>query len=136
VIRPGLVLLLLGALVLPAQAQSPPPRDASISTSNPIATGRITGVVTVAESGDPLRNARVVLSPAAGDAPLALTNAEGRFAFNLLPPGTYTVSASKSGYASSASLQLSGTKRPTVIQVSEGATIAGVTVPLAKGAAI
>jgi protocatechuate 3,4-dioxygenase beta subunit len=92
--------------------------------------------VTAAESGDPLRNARVVLSPAAGDAPLVLTDAEGRFTFNLLPPGTYSVSASKSGYANSASSARNGTTPSTVVQLGAGATMAGVTVPLARGAVI
>jgi protocatechuate 3,4-dioxygenase beta subunit len=92
--------------------------------------------VTAAESGDALRNARVILSPAAGDVPLVLTDAEGRFTFNSLPPGSYSIAAAKSAYANSASSVRNGTAQPTVVQLSAGAAIAGVTLALVRGAAI
>src|ERR1700712_4758664 len=116
-IRSGLAFLLLGIFLPSAIAQTPPPRDNSIANQIPLATGRITGRVTSAETGDPLRNARVSLTPSAGDRPLVLTDAEGRFGFDSLPPGSYAISAAKSGYASAASSVRKGTTRATEVQV-------------------
>jgi protocatechuate 3,4-dioxygenase beta subunit len=72
--------------------------------------------------------------PAAGDVPLVLTDADGRFAFGSLPAGTYTISAEKSGYAGS-SWSRGGVQRPVAVLVGAG-TVANVSVSLAKGAAI
>ena len=136
--RPGLVVLLLTASLTGA-AQSPPPRDSVASATTPttpIGTGRISGLVVAAETGDPLRNARVVLSPGTADVPLVLTDAEGRFSFTSLPPGSYAVSAVKSGYAGSASAVRNAAARPAVLQVNTGAAISGVTISLVRGSAI
>src|SRR5712691_9114342 len=96
--RAAAAFVFLSAAALTGHAQSPPPRDSSTFTTK-TGTGRINGRVVAAESGDPLRNARVALSPGTTDIPLVLTDAEGRFSFTSLPSGTYSVSASKSGYA-------------------------------------
>ena len=96
----------------------------------------MTGRVVSAESGDPLRNARVALLPAAGDVPIVLTDLDGRFAFASLPAGSYTVSAAKSGYAGSSSVTRTSLHRPVTVMVGDSATVAGVTVSLPRGAAI
>jgi hypothetical protein len=99
-------------------------------------TGRIAGRVVSEETNDPLRNARVVLSPAGGDVPVVLTDGDGRFAFGSLPAGTYTVSAAKSGYAGSSALARTGLRRPVNVPVGDGIAVTGVTVSLARGAAV
>jgi hypothetical protein len=59
-------------------------------------TGRISGAVTDAESGDPLPGVNIVIE---GTTQGATTNAEGRYAILNVSPGTYTVQASFVGYA-------------------------------------
>jgi Carboxypeptidase regulatory-like domain len=133
---PVAFLVLLSVAALSGQTQ-PPPRDLPpLSSLMPKAgTGRIAGRV-VSEANDPLRNARVVLSPAGGDVPVVFTDGDGRFAFGSLPPATYTLSATKSGYAGSFALSRLGLRRPVVVPVDDGVAVTGVTVSLARGAAI
>jgi len=78
----------------------------------------------------------VALSPAAADAPIVLTDADGRFAFGSLPAGTYTISAAKSGYAGSSASARSGLRRPLIVPIGEATAVTGVIVSLARGAAV
>jgi protocatechuate 3,4-dioxygenase beta subunit len=61
-------------------------------------TGRITGRVLAAETGNPIRRAQVRISGPDIMAKSSLTDAEGRFEFRDLPSGRFTLSASKSGF--------------------------------------
>ena len=60
-------------------------------------TGKITGVVTDAGSGQPIEGAQVVIQ---GTGRGAVTGANGRYFILSVPPGTYTVSARRIGYQS------------------------------------
>jgi protocatechuate 3,4-dioxygenase beta subunit len=61
-------------------------------------TGRITGQVTSAESGAPVRRAQVrIMGPEIG-AKSAMTDADGKYEFRDLPAGRFTINASKSGF--------------------------------------
>src|SRR3954452_22729461 len=80
-------------------------------------TGVTSGRVVDGVSGKPVSAAIVtiagagmtVMSGGTADRPRVLTGADGRFVFRDLPlPGTFTVSANKSGYADGAS----GRRRP------------------------
>jgi protocatechuate 3,4-dioxygenase beta subunit len=74
------------------------PQDAADDTGLPEG-GRIEGRVLAADSGRPLRRARVRL--AAADSRLqrvASTDEQGRYAFDGLPAGRYALRASKAGY--------------------------------------
>jgi protocatechuate 3,4-dioxygenase beta subunit len=75
------------------------PRDGSTPASPGVT---IAGRVVVDSTGDPIRNARVLLTPAPKTTPGVLTDRDGRFSVTA-PAGRYDVTASKSGYARSES---------------------------------
>jgi protocatechuate 3,4-dioxygenase beta subunit len=60
----------------------------------------VRGQVISAETGDPIRNARVGIADGP-DAPAALTDGEGRFALASVPPGQRELLAAKTGYVRS-----------------------------------
>jgi iron complex outermembrane receptor protein len=62
----------------------------------PASTGSIVGTVVDAESGDPLAAATVRILEAHG---VEIVRGDGRFEFQGLPPGTYTLTAGRLGYA-------------------------------------
>lgn len=102
-----------------AAAQTPPPRTPATGTAV------IRGRIVAADTGKPLRRARIgVASLDAGGPPrTANTNVDGRYEVNDLPAGRYTIAASRSGY-----LQLRyGQRRPLEaarpLQVADGQTV-------------
>ncbi len=66
-----------------------------------VPTGLLMGVVSDALDDRPVSNAEVVLdgAPPTAKNTKVLTDAEGRFVFMDLPAGTYTLTATKAGYA-------------------------------------
>ena len=74
-----------------------PPRD---TLPQPRSTGTIRGRVVAAATGDPIRNARVSVTD--DQRSPVLSDAEGRFAFPDVPPGRFTLTASKAGFAKQA----------------------------------
>ena len=84
--------LLLAVFVTQAQ---PPARDTRSAAA--LAMGTIAGVVVTDDSqGRPLRRARVTLNGRALDMGRSVITADdGSFAFDRVPPGRFTVAASK-----------------------------------------
>ena len=143
----GLVLMLVlaaGATAFaqqrpPAPPAPQPPRDGRpTTTAAATGTGGISGTVVIAGSGQPARRARVSLSgaePRIGRS--VTTDDEGRFAFQGLPAGRFTVSASKPGHVNITF----GQRKPgsgrqgTPIQLGEGQKVQ-IALQLPKGGVI
>ena len=132
VLSVGIFALLVGTAYSTVAGQTPPrdPRPASAGRQIPVGNAAITGLVVSADTGVPLRNARVTLNGTAGVIPAArgvppptnttpqpptlaisrmvATDAQGRFTFARLAQGRYSVAVSRDGY-----LQASyGQRRP------------------------
>jgi len=121
------------AIAVAAHAQAPRDRTNSASTDSP--AGAIRGRVVAAANGDPVRNARV--SVAGGhELPPLLTDKDGRFAFERLPAGDFTLAANKAGYAKATF----GARNPDApgkaIHLDAGAIVDDVVIALARGAAV
>jgi Carboxypeptidase regulatory-like domain len=114
------VLLTLGAS---ATALGQPPRDPGANSPvMPTGKGSITGRVIVAGTGQPARRARVNLngSAEAGGSVSTTTDDQGRFAFNTLPEGRFSLSASKPGHISASYGQRRPGRPGTPIQLAAG----------------
>ena len=69
----------------------------SCSKEKPVATGKIQGIVTKSVTGEPIKSVNISLSPTGLS---AVTGSDGRYQFNNLEPGQYTVQGMKEGYES------------------------------------
>jgi uncharacterized protein (DUF779 family) len=99
------------------------PPDAARVGTQPAATGTgtITGVVLIAGTGQPARQARVTLSGAelrSGQS--TITDDQGRFSFSALPAGRYAMNATKLGYLSVSFGQRWPGTLGTAIQLTDG----------------
>lgn len=112
---------MLGASL--AQAQGRPPRDAGRSDQQaaPVGTAEISGTVMMAGGAQPARKTRVTLSGAeTRGGRSATTDDGGRFSFNALPAGRYTLSANRPGYVTVSYGQRQPGRPGTQIQLSDG----------------
>jgi len=120
----------------PAQA---PTRDTSAAPSKdaPPPTGSIIGRVVAADSGRPIKRARVSANAAELQGGRSvLTDDKGTFELVELPAGRYTVNVSKSGF-----VNLSyGQRRPfqpgTPLQIADGQQMKGIDFSLPRGSVI
>lgn len=139
----GLAFLLIGLFESPSaqvrigtQQMRPgaPARDAD---TPPTGTAMIRGKVVSGETGAPIRRAQVRLSsPELRGGRVAQTDGEGRYEFRDLPPGRYTLAASKAGY-----VNLSyGQRRPfepgKPIELLDAQVVDRADVALPRGSAI
>lgn len=125
--------VLLGPVALFGQPPPPPPPPRDDSPASP-RTGTIRGRVLTADTGDPVRNARVALNDDEHVAPV-LTDGEGRFALTAIAAGQHLVSAAKTGYATTI-FGARGTSRPIRVEVATGGVVDGIDVRIPKGGAI
>jgi hypothetical protein len=137
-----LVVVALSAVTLTAQIQ--PQRDAGAGQLQAprdgegarAGDGSIRGRVLAADTGEPLRKARVTLAPAGSHAPFVFTDGEGRYAFANLTAGRYTVAAHKAGFANAAFGARRLTSSPIQIEVADGATVDAIDIRLSRAGAI
>jgi hypothetical protein len=104
---------------------------------------RISGRVVEDGTNAPLSGARVtaiamargpVVSPPGGPPPQAVTDQDGRFVFDGLPPGRYRIDVQKATFASPVSPPDPSALR--TFQLAAGQALDGVNIPLLKGAVI
>lgn len=112
-----------------------PTRDVSNPTT--VGTGAINGTVIGEATGNPVRRARVTLTGAElRGGRSVMTDDQGRFTFQALPAGRFTMTASKPGFVDNTY----GAKRPgrpgTPIQLAEGQTFNRATITLPRGGVI
>lgn len=121
----GLAIGLVSLTAWSARAAQTPQNEISgtVVTASPPQTP--VGRVLVTVSGSSLTSSRT-----------AITDDQGRFVFSELPSGTFTIVAARPPYVKTTF----GAKRPgrpgTPITVAAGQRVTGVTIPLARGAAI
>ena len=122
-------LFLLGSAPLLISAQSTPPAPAS---------GRLAGVV-VASSDDRQPVRRVIVRVSGGElarSRATVTDDLGRFAFDNLPAGRFTLTGSRPGYITSAYGATAPGRPGTPISLAAGQRVADITLRIAKGAVI
>jgi hypothetical protein len=104
----------------------------------PVGSASLSGVVTSTDDPQaPIRQAVVTLSgPALGGDRSVMTDDAGRFTFERLPAGAFTVTASKASFLAASF----GAKRPahpgTPVAVAAGQRVTGLSLRLAKGGVI
>jgi hypothetical protein len=131
--------LLLGPVQADAQSGQPA-RDRpaqQLARTSPATTGRMSGRVVAADTGRPVRRARVVLAaPELPGGRGALTDGEGVFEFTELPKGRYTLTAGKSGFVSLAYGQRRPLQAGTPLQLNDGEHLRGLEFRLPRGSVV
>jgi hypothetical protein len=135
-----LILLVVGVCASPAAGQERPPpfrpmRDRPVDAL-PTGTASLVGRVAAAETGRPLKRARVTVAPIDGRPRSVLTDEAGRFAVKDLPAGKYAVSAVKTGFVRTAFGQRRALRDGTPIEVRDGQTVSSVDMILPRGGVI
>lgn len=116
----------------PGPGPGAPPRDPSARPAPVTGTGVIRGRVLGADTGLPLRRARVMLGEQRGrlEGRMTLTDADGVFSFVDLPAGRYDVRGSKARYVDT-SLGSRGPNRPgRPVDLADGQKIESLTLTL------
>jgi len=117
-----------------------PARDTSAQRpddSTPPTKGRITGRVLTADTGRPVRRARVFINAAEMPGGRgALTDDNGVFEFTGLPAGRYTVMVSKTGFISLSYGQRRPLQAGTPLQLGDGQQLTGIDFSLPRGSVI
>ena len=129
--RSLLALVMLIALANGVFAQAPRARSQRI---DPL-TSSISGRVTTADTGSPVRGAEVRLSIDGRFSRLVTTNGEGRFEIRNLPAGEYRLTVSKSGFITLEYGQQRPFETASTITIGEGQSATG-NVALPRGGAI
>jgi hypothetical protein len=133
----SLLVLILAASPLPLEAQlrqAPAPRTRPGPAIDPL-TALISGRITAADTGSPVRGAEVRTISESGVNRLATTDADGRFEVRDLPAGTYRVAVSKSGFVAAQFGQRWAGEAPRTVELSLGER-ASADVALLRGGVI
>jgi hypothetical protein len=131
--RDAMLLITVLLIAAPAMAQPAP-----LPKPIPIMPGVVRGRITAADTGRPLRRARVTLTPQTTQAErprlTVSTNAQGVFEMRDVPPGSYYVAAGRAGYIELQYGQRRPRTRGTAIELNSGDTRERVDIALPRGA--
>ena len=108
-------------------------------SAGPQGTGRIRGRVIAADTGAPLRGARIGVSSGDAQPPRdTVTDSDGRYEVGQLPPGAFFVSAAQDGYLSAVYGQrrLRLMEPGTAVTVGAGQTVERIDLALPRAGAI
>jgi protocatechuate 3,4-dioxygenase beta subunit len=92
--------------------------------------------VTAASDGHPLHRVKIVLNGAGSNLPAGVTDERGVFELADVPPGTYTMTASRGGYLTTRYGQRRPLEAGRTIVVASGETVEGIDLRLARGAVL
>jgi hypothetical protein len=126
-----LSLMMMVGLADAVLAQAPRARSQRVDPF----TSSISGRVTTADTGAPVRGAEVRLAMDGRFSRLVMTNGEGRFELRNLPAGEYRLTVSKTGFISLEYGQQRPFETPSTITLGEGQSATG-NVALLRGGAI
>ncbi len=98
-------------------------------------TGVIAGKVVTADTGRPLKRARIVVS-GGGRPHVASTDEQGRYRITGLPAGSYTVTAAKSGFVDGAFGQRRSLRTGAAVELTDGEQATNVDLKLARGGVV
>jgi len=101
----------------------------------PAGTATISGRVVAADTGRPLRRARVVIG-GNGRPRATSTDEQGRYRVTALPAGSYTIIATKSGYVDGAFGQRRTTGTGTAVELTDGQQAATIDIRLSRGGVV
>lgn len=123
--------------VAPGVARAQPPPAPAPAPDAPKATASIRGKITGADSGRGLRRAQISINaPELGERRRASTNTRGEFEIRDLPPGRYTITASRSGYLAFEYAQKRPGERGKTLELSEGEAMVGIDIALPRAGVI
>ncbi len=139
--------LFAGALMAQPSPQGPPPdrgpgrgRPAREAVADPNQKpGRVEGRVVHAKTGEPLRKATVTLNlrgPRGGSARSITTEADGRFAFETVTPGTYELAAERTGYLRQSYTPPGPGRASSSLSVASGQNLTGLEIKLMPHAVV
>lgn len=139
---------LLAAAMLPAQQGPSGPPDRGPGRGRPTREavadpnqkpGRVEGRVLHARTGEPLRKASVSLSQYAGrggSARSVITEADGRFVFEAVTPGSYGLSAERTGYLRQSYSASRTARGSSAVSVASGQSVTGLEIKLMPHAVV
>ena len=135
--RAVVVAWLMASASAAAAGQATPPRDAGRSLGEP--TGSVGGVVRAADTGTALRGVDVLVSGTSlNDRRIRRTQTDsaGRYEVGDLPPGEYSIAASKTGYISRRFGQSREGRPGRAVRVEAAQAVEDVDIALPRGAVI
>jgi hypothetical protein len=133
----GIVLALFSMTLAPGMAQQAPSRPArDTAQAQPQGTAVLAGRVVTADTGRPIKRARVIVSAGGRQSRATTTDEQGRFRITELLAGSYTITASRTGFVDA----VYGQRRPlqpgTPVALADGQELATIDMRLVRGGVI